>query len=378
MLSCDCALGIGQTQLTGQLSERVLQTGNRVGRSGARSAEELLRGLAMVLDPLDGGQAVMDFPWRWHDGYLRSPGSAFGLERASGNRFGTHFCEVGTSLSADWWQPRSPDSAYRSRPPPPPDIARGRGAGDARFGNGSRPRSADGWPASSGVRVKRVCFSPQADFVAGAVVAGVGVETLRCVRGRRELIVGALPLLFGIHQLVEGFVWLGLRGEASRGLGDAAKEAYILYAHAVLPAIVPLGFMLLEPDRRRSRVMMAMACVGVLLGAYLLWQVTAYPVGAHEQARCIDYTTHTPNDVSIGLLYIAVTCGPALISSRRYLRWFGLVSLVGVIVTAVVRVDELTSLWCVYVAIVSVLILEHFRRQRASEVYAISDPAWSS
>jgi len=73
-----------------------------------------------------------------------------------------------------------------------------------------------------------------------------------------------------------------------------------------------------------------------------------------------------------------VTCGPALISSRRYLRWFGLVGLVGVIATAVVRVDELTSLWCVYVAIVSVLILEHFRRQRASEVRAIPDPAWSS
>lgn len=223
-----------------------------------------------------------------------------------------------------------------------------------------------------------MCFSPQADFVAGAVVAGVGVETLRRVRAPRELIVGALPLLFGIHQLVEGFVWLGLRGEVSPGLGNAAKEAYIVYAHAVLPAIVPIGFMLLEPERRRSRIMMGMAGVGLLLGVYLLWQVTAYPVGAHEEARCIDYTTHTPNDALIGLLYVTVTCGPALISSRRYLRWFGLVSLVGVIVTAAVRVDELTSLWCVYVAIVSVLIFEHFRRERASEVQPIADPAWSS
>ena len=121
--------------------------------------------------------------------------------------------------------------------------------------------------------------------------------------------------------------------------------------------------------------MLAMACLGALLGVYLLWQVTAYPVGAQEQARCIDYTTHTPNDAVIGLLYIIATCGPALISSRRYLRWFGMVSLVGVIVTAVLRVDELTSLWCLYVAIVSVLIFEHFRRQRASEVHAISGPA---
>jgi hypothetical protein len=212
-----------------------------------------------------------------------------------------------------------------------------------------------------------MCFSPQADFSAGAVITVVGIETLRRVRARRELIVAALPLLFGLHQLVEGFVWLGLRGEVSAGLGDTAKETYIVFAHAILPALVPLGFTLLEPDPRRARWMWPLVGLGLVLGVYLLWQVIAYPVGAQLQARCIDYTTHTPNDLLIGALYVAVTCGPALISSRRYLRWFGVVSLVGVIAAALVRVGELTSLWCVYVALVSVLILEHFRRQRAFE-----------
>jgi hypothetical protein len=147
-----------------------------------------------------------------------------------------------------------------------------------------------------------MCFSPQADFTAGVVVAGVGVATLRRVRVRRELIVGALPLLFGIHQLVEGFVWLGLRGEVSPGLGDTAKQVYIVFAHAILPALVPLGFTLLEPDRRRARWMWPLVGLGLLLGGYLLWQVTAYPVGAQLQARCIDYSTHTPNDLA-GPLY---------------------------------------------------------------------------
>jgi hypothetical protein len=221
-----------------------------------------------------------------------------------------------------------------------------------------------------------MCFSPQADFTAGAVVVGVGVATLRRVRVPGELIVGAIPLLFGIHQLVEGFVWLGLRGEVSAGLGDAAKEIYIVFAHAVLPALVPLGFTLLEPDRRRARWMWPLVALGTLLGAYLFWQVTAYPVGAQEQARCIDYTTHTTNDLLIGAVYVVVTCGPALMSSRRHLRWFGIVSLVGVIAAALVRVDELTSLWCVYVALVSVLILEQFRRQHASEIALDASTAW--
>ncbi len=213
-----------------------------------------------------------------------------------------------------------------------------------------------------------MCFSPDADFSAGAVVSAMGVVTLRRVRVRRELIVGALPLLFGLHQLVEAFVWLGLRGQVSAGLGDTAKETYIVYAHAVLPALVPLGFTLLEPDRRRRGWMWPLVGIGVALGAYLLWQVTAYPVGAVEQARCIDYITHTPNDLLIGLLYVTVTCGPALISSPARLRWFGAVSLLGVVGAAIVRFDELTSVWCVYVSLVSVLILVHFRRERAAEV----------
>lgn len=208
-----------------------------------------------------------------------------------------------------------------------------------------------------------MCFSPEADFAAGAVVAGIGAETLRHVHARRTLPVATLPLLFGIHQLVEGFVWLGLRGAVSPGVGDTAAEIYIVFAHGVLPALVPAGFMLLEPDRRRARRIAPLVALGLLLGAYLLWQVTAFPVVAREEARCIDYVTHTPNDLFIGILYVLATCGPALISSQQRLRRFGAISLIGVIVAAAVRFDELTSVWCVYVSLVSVLILEHFRRQ---------------
>jgi hypothetical protein len=212
-----------------------------------------------------------------------------------------------------------------------------------------------------------VCFSPEADFTAGAVVAAVGVETLRRVRAPRELIVAALPLLFGIHQLTEGFVWLGLRGQVSSELGNVAKEGYIVYAHAVLPALVPLGLMLLEPDRRRARWLLPFVGLGLLLGAYLLWQVTAYSIGAQQAAHCIVYTTHTPNDVALAVVYVVVTCGPAMLSSRAYLRWFGVVVLLGAGAAALVQADDVTSLWCLYAALVSVLILEHFRRQRASE-----------
>lgn len=63
-----------------------------------------------------------------------------------------------------------------------------------------------------------MCFSPEASFVAAGVLAPVGVASLRTVRHREQLIIGTLPMLFALHQLDEGIVWLGLQGHVSPGL----------------------------------------------------------------------------------------------------------------------------------------------------------------
>jgi cytochrome bd-type quinol oxidase subunit 2 len=224
-----------------------------------------------------------------------------------------------------------------------------------------------------------MCFSPDADFTASAVVGAVGVVTLRRVRYKRELIIGALPLLFALHQFTEGFVWLGLRGEVSSGLGEAAKEIYVIFAYVALPIIVPLGLYLLEPSRKHRRWVLPFVLLGVAVGGFLLWQVTQHPLYAQEDASCIAYNSNAPYMAQAAVVYVIATCVPALLSSRRYLQWFGVVNLVGVAIAYSVREAEFTSVWCVYAALVSVLILEHFRRQRQLEVgISSSRPAVSS
>lgn len=60
-----------------------------------------------------------------------------------------------------------------------------------------------------------MCWSPTADPVAGTVVAAVGIVCVARVRRARDLPVAALPLLMGVHQLVEAAVW-GTGGAAPR------------------------------------------------------------------------------------------------------------------------------------------------------------------
>jgi hypothetical protein len=212
-----------------------------------------------------------------------------------------------------------------------------------------------------------MCFSSEADFTAAVVVGVVGVETLRRVRTRGELIVGSLPLLFAMHQFTEAFVWLGLRGEVSSGLRNTATDVYVIYAYSVLPIIAPIGLYLIEPSRKHRRWVLPFVALGIAVGGYLLWQVTQYPIYVQEYASCIAYNTYTPFETPAVVAYVIATCVPALLSSRRYLQWFGVANVVGVAIALSIREADFTSVWCVYAALVSVLILEHLRRQRRAE-----------
>lgn len=212
-----------------------------------------------------------------------------------------------------------------------------------------------------------MCFSPTADFVAAGVVGVIGVATLRQVRRPRDLVIGALPLLFAAHQFVEGFVWLGLRGQVSSGVQDAAAEIYLIYAQAILPMLVPLGFLLLERSARHRRRLWPFLGLGVGVGLFLLWHITQYPIYAEARPLCVAYTTHSPYELPSAIAYVIATCGPALLSSRRYLRWFGVVNVIGLAMASTMRETEFTSAWCVYAALASILILLHFRRDNRAQ-----------
>lgn len=56
--------------------------------------------------------------------------------------------------------------------------------------------------------------------------------------------------------------------------------------------------------------------------------------------------------------------GPALMSGYRSIVAFGVLNLVGLTTVALLYAQAFASLWCVYAALSSVLILLHLRRRR--------------
>ena len=222
-----------------------------------------------------------------------------------------------------------------------------------------------------------MCFSAEADFVSGAVVGAIGVATLTKVEKPRELPLAVLPLAFGLHQIVEGFVWLGREGQADRSTGDVAAYVYVAFAWIILPVLVPLAILLVEPDRARRRAMAWFVALGALVGLYLLWSVLNEDVTAHVAHHTIQYGGAGDYATLATVLYVIATCAPPILSSHAAIVVFGVLDLFAVAVIVWAQADGLTSVWCLWAAGVSVLIYLQFaawRRASDTSTPALATP----
>ncbi|HVT29009.1 MAG TPA: DUF6629 family protein [Lacipirellulaceae bacterium] len=209
-----------------------------------------------------------------------------------------------------------------------------------------------------------MCFSPEASFASGAIVGAVGVGTLTQVRKPRELLLGALPLMFAAHQIEEGFVWLYLQGRVSQQIGDWAIWLYILFAHAALIAISPWSFWLIEPNKMRRRLLLPLVVLGSALCLYALWALAGSQIHAQIRRHGIEYDDPVTGVAWFAVLYIVATCTPPFVSSFPWMIFFGALVLLGLTVVAIFKTIYLTSMWCSIAALISILIYMHFWRVR--------------
>jgi hypothetical protein len=211
-----------------------------------------------------------------------------------------------------------------------------------------------------------VCFSAEADLAAAAVIGTVGAVTVTKARTPRDFPLAALPLAFAVHQLVESFVWRDLDAGRSPATGTAV-ELYLLFAWVALPVLAPTAILLVEPPGARRRLLAPFVVMGALAGAYLAGPVLAGDVSAHAAHHTIEYGGASKYADIATVLYVAATCIPPLLSGFRPIVWFGVANLAAVAVIAMIQTEYLTSVWCLWAAVVSVLILVQFRSWRSRD-----------
>lgn len=216
-----------------------------------------------------------------------------------------------------------------------------------------------------------MCFSAEADLIAGVVVSGIGIDAVRHVRHRRELAVAALPVVFGVHQLIETLTWWGLDGRVPASIGDAATWVYLVIAF-LLPLAVPLALLSIEADPSRRQMMKPFAVLGGVVSAILLAELFSGPATATDAGRYLAYDVDLDFGVQITVLYVIATCVPLLLSSTRRMVLFGVLNLAAVTTLGWLMAAGVISLWCAWAAVTSVVIATHLRTADRDEELAPS------
>ena len=210
-----------------------------------------------------------------------------------------------------------------------------------------------------------------ANFTLAGILLVIGVLTLKKVSRPAELVFASLPLLFGLHQFTQGFVWLGLYHIVSPRALHVASMLFVFYAQAILPFWVPLAIWLLEPRGPRRQTIAVLLVVGGLLMAYVAWGLLRQPTQVFVSHYSLVYLNPHTRHLWVALIYILTTCGSLMLSRSVAIQLFGLLNLLGLLLVYLIAQYSFTALWCLYAALVSVILYLHFIERRISFLRAL-------
>lgn len=191
----------------------------------------------------------------------------------------------------------------------------------------------------------------------------VGAVTLSKVREKRALAFAAIPLLFGIQQMIEGVLWLSFQYDAAQ-LKTTMTYLFTMFSHVLWPIYVPFAVGLLETESWRCRAMWIFRFIGVVVAVHLLLLIMLKPLTAVAEQHII-YVSPRLYEWPMMLLYIIATCLVSLFSSHPLVRLFGGLALLLFCIAYWFYTAAFFSVWCFFAAILSLIVYFHFNRVKS-------------
>ena len=213
-----------------------------------------------------------------------------------------------------------------------------------------------------------MCFTAGASFTASAVLATAGTATLREVRSKRELLLAMFPVVFSVHQLIEGVLWLTIGQEPLRHLAQWLTVSYLVVAYSFWPIASPAALYLIEPDPKRKTTFVPLLVFGAGISMYLLY-FTIFGSAEASIVHCsIAYNTGVPYPDQFTLLYAIAVLLPFFFSSYPPISALGIMNLMLCGVIYYVYRVTFDSVWCFFAAALSINIYVFFRWLRGGRL----------
>jgi len=202
-----------------------------------------------------------------------------------------------------------------------------------------------------------MCFSAEASFIGGSVLTTIGILAIRKNREPSQRLFATMPLVFGLQQLAEGFVWIALES-GQHLLLKSATCVFLIAALLIWPTFVPLSVRLMETDRRRRPILNGLTALGGLTSLAYLSGLLRFEVTAQISNLHINYGVDAPhNYLRIAYMaYLAATLLPFLFTTKRRVWLLGAVVTVSYVIAAYFYTEQLLSVWCFFAAVTSCVV----------------------
>ena len=205
-----------------------------------------------------------------------------------------------------------------------------------------------------------MCFSATASFIAGTSLCVIGVATLKQTKASAEVPFAMIPLIFGIQQLIEGTIWLSFNHDIPISR-QVMTYLYSLFSHFVWPVYVPFAIGIMEIVRWRKKALLVLLVLGVTVGIFLLYWITAGPLKAEVVSHHMVYISPHFYSIPVMILYFTATCASCFFSSHGFVRLLGVLLVLSLIAAQIAHSLALVSIWCFFAAILSLVIYLHFK-----------------
>lgn len=203
-----------------------------------------------------------------------------------------------------------------------------------------------------------MCFSAEASFAGSAVISVVGIATLTKIDKPKQILFASIPLLFGIQQCAEGMLWITLKSGGHEVLENTATYIFLVTALVIWPTMIPLSVWLMESVKKRRKVLAWLIPLGGILSLFYAFCLFSFNVTPQIQSFHIQYVDEFPDIlVKIAFVcYLITTIAPIFVSSVKRMWIFGILIAISCLVTGIFFMQYLTSVWCFFAAIISILI----------------------
>jgi hypothetical protein len=207
-----------------------------------------------------------------------------------------------------------------------------------------------------------MCFSAAGSFAVAGVLSGVGAVSLRRNTMRTYVMVAAIPLIFAVQQAAEGVVWLTIPHASSAEIQRVAVITFLGCALIVWPVWLSFSLRRVERIPERRRILGVLCWAGVIVASIAFLLLARERPSVSIAGHSIHYERvggggNGARNAFLILAYAVPTIAPFFVSTMRLAGTIGVALIVSLIVTAVVERDALTSVWCFFAALLSVLIV---------------------